>query len=276
MKASSHVTPILVLVVVLVALVSAYAWFSSGVTSDYSDVITTGSVAIISISNLDASNLVDKYTGQKGFYKENGSYHEYASDHVEAPYNVYLTHKFNAAASSDMTVSFSLEKAIIELPNTFSRNLAWVLSNSFNVDVNAQDYDYTKYYSTDVDTAPTGNYGYYAVGATTSTIRKIVLLSSVVNDYFYFKAWRGESLSDTTTASTALTYPITFTYSETVSASTIQKTPTEKYVRMHIGYYGKVTDSSVQNQNNTYMGPFIFNATQYSGSQFKFTVKVEA
>ena len=271
MKSQSHVTLILVLVVVLVALVSAYAWFSAGVQFDYHDVITTGSVTSISITDIDASDIENKYSGQKGFQLVDNTYVAYAQDNVEAPYNVYLNQSYQASASNNITLRFILSKAVIELPNSFSRNLAWILSNSFGVDTTAQDYDYTKYYSTAENVVPTGNTsGFYAVGASTSTIRKIVLMDSAVNNYFYFDYWAASSLSDATTAATALTYPIELIYGQTIA-----QTPVTNYVRLHLGYYGKVLDSN-HTQYGQYVMPFIFNATQYSGSTFVFTINVEA
>ena len=184
---------------------------------------------------------------------------------------MYLNQSYKAAASNNITIRFILAKAVIELPNSFSRNLAWILSNSFGVDTTAQDYDYTKYYSTSVGSVPAGNTtGFYAVGTTTSAIRKIVLLDTAVNNYFYFDYWAASSLSDATTAPTALTYPIELIYGQTIA-----QTPITNYVRLHLGYYGKVLDSG-HAQYGQYVMPFIFNATQYSGSTFEFTIYVEA
>ena len=104
MKAQGHVTPILVLVVVLVALVSSYAWLSSSGEQGFSATITTGSVMTISITDLDASDTVDKYTGQKGYQLVDNRYVAYDAQSIEAPYNVYLTQSYSVAATADVIV----------------------------------------------------------------------------------------------------------------------------------------------------------------------------
>ena len=269
MESKSHVIPIILIVVVLVALVSTYSWFSTETDTEFVSIVSTGMQTLITISNINATNLENQYSGQKGYKLENGVYVPFTGEDADVPYNVYLNHSYTAAGDRDSVVTFTLSKAVITFPSTLSRNLAWVLQNSFNVDTTGfTSSDYAKYLSSSEANVPTGNTsGFYADGNSTSSLTKIVILSSAVNNYFFFDYWAVSSMVD----QTAGTAPINLVYGTTLANSGVTN-----YVRLHLGYYGKVLDPTYENQYGQYVMPFAFNATAYSGSTFAFTVSVEA
>ena len=98
MNAEKHITPILLIVVVFVALFSTYAWFSAStyIKADLS--LFSGTPTSFSINEGqgaqgdDTFNFPEKYSGQKG-YKEDGTVYTDA----DAPFSVFNRHIIKSA-----------------------------------------------------------------------------------------------------------------------------------------------------------------------------------
>ena len=108
MSAQKHVMPILLIIVVLVALISAYAWFTNPTDTTYETVLTTGTQTSVSFSTYDGTDELNKYAGEVGFHLVDGSYVAYdkniQSEKEDAPYNWYRNFTYTAIADKNVTV----------------------------------------------------------------------------------------------------------------------------------------------------------------------------
>ena len=272
MNAQKHLIPILIIIVVLVALISTYAWFASPTDTSYNAVVTAGIQTIVSFSNYNGTSEEYKYSGEVGYHLVDGSYVPYGNETQDAPYNWYRNFTYTAIANKNITVTLNLTKVVIDMPEYFSKSLDWVLRTAFSQDTPGYDAaDYAKYFATTQETPATNDTGYYVVGTNENSLDKIVLLEEAANNYFYFRYWERKTAADDNEGNVT-PGPIELTYDTEVT-----ETGTTNTARIAIGYYGKALDLAPSHaQYGTYVAPFIFSATQFSGSEFVYTVMASA
>lgn len=272
MKAEKIITPILLIVVSFVALMATFAWFAAKTTQTVQGVIKSGDVTSFSIAdgNEDMDGDCIKYSipyeGQKG-YDQQGNIYTTSDKPYEMKYNLSFVMK----SSSDCTMKLSISKVIVNLTDKYPYNLSQTIEKVLGVS-GVSESDYNKYYSTSVDSLPTGEGAspYYCVyNETTKKVTNIVITGVYVNRYFCFDYWKSkETMVDRGDVAagyeSALSSGMNYTYGIDVSASGITN-----YIGLYIGFYG------YNQERSSYSEEFRFSdQTIFLNSSFKFIFSV--
>lgn len=272
MKAEKIITPILLIVVSFVALMATFAWFASKTTQTVKGVIKSGDVTSFSIAagneymDGDCIKYPTPYEGQKG-YDSNGNIYTTSDKPYEMKYNLSFVMK----SSSDCVMKISIAKVIVNLTDKYPYTLAQTIENVLGVS-GITESDYTKYYSSSVDSLPTGEGAspfYCVYNEKTQKVTSIVITGVYVDRYFCFDYWKSaeEMIERGDTDSgyvSALSSGMNYKYGVDVSASGITN-----YIGLYIGFYGH------NQERSTYSEEFRFSdQTTFLNSSFKFIFSV--
>ena len=272
MGAEKHVMPILVIILVLVALISTYAWFATSTTN--SAVVEIGSGEPTSFTITDGSGNPrtseyeyggsgdldpnHKYSGQIGF-KPDGSI--YTDDN--APFIIYCKVPFSVSGVSQMTIAVNMEKLIVIVGEKYTYTLDQTLSQILGLA--AEDYDTpeekaTYYvtstaYATDSKTLPTSNNPIYLVyNESTSKVTHIIYTQSVVSQYMSYDYW----LSSANAVEPVQNHGS----GKSNGGISFVDNGSDQYMCVMIGFYG--WDST-----NNHATPCVFSGSKFRGSAFK-------
>ena len=269
MNGEKHVTAILLIVVVIVALMSTYAWFSvSSAPRSYLQ-IASGAPVAFSISDgqggqgSSAYNF-GPYSGQRG-YDANGV----VLTGDDAPYSVYQNIAYTMSGSDDVTMTIELESVVVEVGLVYSYSFDQTLNKIFGLtneaigtltDQTRLNYYVTSAaYSQDSNATPTGanpNAIYMVYNTSTNKVTHLIFTKSVVSQYMSFDYWAsGETpVTPSDTHTSAKNTGILLEYGETVSEAGVIN-----YVCVQALFYG---NDGVKNTT------CIFSDNKFQGSTF--------
>lgn len=292
MNAEKHVLPILLIVLVLVTLVSTYAWFAVSSAEVLKVSIELGSVTTFTINAGQSQsgsnfNFEDVYSGQKGYKPDGTPYTD-----ADAPFYLFKTISYEMSGQSDTIVDVLLEKLTVQVGGmylySFNQTLKNVvglsddqisaLTNStiLNYYVTATDY------ASDATTLPTGANPspIYMVceieNDEITSITHIIYTSTVVQTYVTYDYWvsngtdnDGDGVLPTDPHASKKGTGIQLQYIEqgqsydsTHYDGAVCKTGYTNYVGIYAGFYGfdgnKPTECVFSNKN-------------FQGSTFTFT-----
>lgn len=279
MNAEKHVTPILLIVVVFVALFSTYAWFSSnsyiradlemfsGVASSFS--INEGQGA----SGNDSFEFSNKYSGQKG-YKADGTVYTDS----DAPFYVFKTISYTMSGESDVTIDVALEKLIVTVGSMYLYNFNNTLKNVIGLTdeqisaLTAQTmlnyYVDSEDYAEDSTSLPSGanpSSIYFIYDSTQNKVTHIIYTKTIVEQYVTYDYWisngtanDGAGVLPTDPHSSAKGVGIPLSYGAGVT-----KAGTVNYIGVYAGFYG------YDSVNEKYT-ECVFSNAQFRGSSFEF------
>ncbi len=279
MNAEKHVTPILLIAVVFVALFSTYAWFSANnyIKADLS--MFSGTPTSFSINEGqggqgdDSFNFTEKYSGQKG-YKADGTVYTDA----DAPFYVFKTISYMMSGQTDITVDVALEELVVTTGSMYLYNFNNTLKNVIGLtdeQISAlTEQTIINYYVTSTAYAlnqkvrPSGANPspiYFVYNESTSKVTHIIYTKSVVENYVTYDYWvsngtdhDGLGVLPTDSHTSAKSTGISLTYGIGVTqAGTIN------YLGVYAGFYGY--DSANQKYTEC-----VFSNTQFRGSSFEF------
>ncbi|MCR4875037.1 MAG: hypothetical protein K5923_04805 [Clostridia bacterium] len=279
MNAEKHVTPILLIVVVFVALFSTYAWFSATtyIRADLS--VYSGTPTSFSINEGqggqgdDSFEFTEKYSGQKG-YKADGTVYTDA----DAPFYIFKTISYVMSGENDVTVDVALEKLIVTVGSMYLYNFNNTLKNvvgltdaqisALTEQTRLNYYVTSTAYALDSSALPSGpnpNSIYFVYNETTSKVTHIIYTKSVVENYVTYDYWPSNGTSndgagilptDAHTSAKGAGIPLVYGTSVTRSGSV-------NYVGVYAGFYGY--DSVNQKYTEC-----VFSNAQFRGSSFEF------
>ena len=279
MNAEKHVTPILLIVVIFVALFSTYAWFSatSYIRADLS--MFSGVPTSFSISEGqggqgdDTFTFANKYSGQKG-YKADGTVYTDA----DAPFSVFKTISYIMSGPSDVVVDVALDKVVVTVGAMYLYNFNYTLKNVIGLtdeQINALTeetrlnyYVTATAYATNSNSLPTGASPspiYFVYNDSTSKVTHIIYTKNVVDNYITYDYWvsngtdnegLGVLPTDTHTSAKGVGIPLVF-------GQGVTQTGTINYVGVYVGFYG------YDSVNEKYT-ECVFSNPQFSGSSFEF------
>ncbi len=279
MNAEKHVTPILLIVVVFVALFSTYAWFSANtyIKADLS--MFSGTPTSFSINEGqggqgdDIFNFSEKYSGQKG-YKADGTVYTDA----DAPFYVFKTISYMMSGTTDVVVDVALEKLVVTTGAMYLYNFNNTLKNvvgltdeqigALTEQTRLNYYVTSTAYATNASVLPSGTNPsdiYFVYNESTSKVTHIIYTKSVVNKYVTYDYWlsngtdnEGSGVLPTDVHSSAKGVGIPLVYGIGVTqAGTIN------YIGVYAGFYGY--DSVNQKYTEC-----VFSNAQFRGSSFEF------
>jgi len=282
MGAQKHVIPILLIIVIFVALLSTYAWFSMQSSLKAFGVISTGvptSFALSDDQGDPTSNeyaSFETYSGQKG-YRDNGT----AYDDQDAPFYIFKNISFLMKGQSAVHVTFALESIDVTLGTRYLYTFDQTLANVFNLssqqisaltnETRLNYYVTSTAYAENNRALPTGanpSSIYMVYNTETSKVTHIIITSSVVSQYLTFDYWKSndtdkdddgtpEGIEPGDSHTSALSSGIDLTYGTEVSVAGIVN-----YVGVYVGFYG-------YDSTNSRYTECIFSDNNFQGSSFK-------
>ncbi len=294
MNAEKHVLPILTIVLVLVALVCTYAWFTQGSDRIAKLSINSGTPTSFSISENQGATgdnqfaIDSMYSGQRG-YRSDGT--PYADD--DAPFYVFKTISYEMSGQSNIVIDVSLDKLIVHTGDlylySFNETLKLVMGLTDEqiaalTETTKLNYyvEYTNAMESDVNaiTAPTGanpNPIYMVYNSTTSKVVYLVFGKSVVDSYMTLDYWvsnaednEGLGVLPTDTHTSKKATGISLQYIEDGGSYDAQNydgavcnSGFVNYFGVYIGFYGW---DSVNNKGIT----CLFSDAKFQGSSFYF------
>lgn len=268
--------PIIVIVLLFVALLSTYAWFSDKTTTVGIFEISSGSPNRVvlgtgtdSITDYTVENLkIPFYQGQKGF-KADGT--AFTSDEADFLYAVDVNFPYKAQSEQSATFKLELDKAIIRVGGSFNLSVDNSLTLLGFNPTNFADDDYNKYLSTSVDSYPTGESASptYIVcdNLTDKNIQAFVIDSSRVKEFFEFDYWKSAKTKierKGTGYISAINSGVSLAYSTEVSEAGILN-----YIGLYIGFCG------YNDTDKKYNKTFVFSDTNFQGSTYEFRLTAE-
>lgn len=271
-----HVLPILIIILVLVALISTYAWFSSDPKSNA--IVEIGSGEPTSFAITDGSgqssngiyhyggetpSVENMYNGQIG-YNESGV--AYADDN--APFRIYPKIPFAVSGTSTMRIVVNFDKLIVTVGTRYTYDLDQTLEFIIGLDAadialmtsqqKAAYYVTTTAYASDASTLPTsGNSIYFIYNESTSKVVHLIYTSEVVQDYMTYDYW--SSSEDAVEPVNNHGSGKTTGYIEYVSDGSGD----DAYMCVMIGFYG-------YDSVNQHYTPCAFSGNKFRGSSFTF------
>ena len=272
MNGEKHVTVILLIVVVIVALMSTYAWFSASTAVRTYVEIFSGTPVAFSISDGQGGQGADAYefgpySGQKG-YDENGV----VLTGEDSPYSVYQNIAYEMSGPSDITMTIELENVTVEVGLVYSYTFDQTLNKVFGLTNEAisalTEQTRLNYYVTATDYAedtsvtPSGenpNAIYMVYNTSTNKVSHIIFTKSVVQQYMSFDYWASDETPVTPTDphTSAKSTGILLEYGDGVSEAGVIN-----YVCVQALFYG---NDGVKNT------PCIFADNKFQGSTFTIT-----
>ena len=272
MSAEKHVMPILLIVLVLVALVSTYAWFVTSSGQAYVVEITLDgyvSFAITNGSGQPGSGVYEfggqgdedpshKYNGQQG-YEQNGA----ACTGNDAPFHIYAKVPFSVSGASQMTIQVNMETLVVQVGPKYPASLDQSLSDILGL--NAEDYDTveekaTYYvtstaYASDNTVTPSSNNPIYLVyDETNEKVTHIIYTQSVVSQYMSYDYWLSSQNAVEPTQGHGS--------GKTAGGINFVDNGSDQYMCVMIGFYG-------YDSTNSHYTPCAFSGNKFRGSAFK-------
>lgn len=270
-----RVAPMLVIVVLFIALLSTYAWFSDSMTASLILDIESGTPTVVVLGagtesktdyDLNTDFKVDPYRGQEGFKSTGEPYGESEADYL---YSIDINFPYRAQAPTNVTFYIKLSKVIIELGTSYSRSLSEAIADIaaiMNIPVDKEE----NFYSNSIDSNPTGEgaSSFYVVWDNTNNkVTHIVIGEAYVTDYFEFDYWKSAEskvLRNGTGYTSAKISGIGLEYEKEVSNA-----GTKNYVGIYIGFCGYNSTDKIFNK------PFAFSSPYYQGSTYMFYLAAE-
>ncbi len=279
MNAEKHVTPILLIAVVFVALFSTYAWFSANsfIRADLS--LYSGAPTSFSINEGqggqgdDSFNFTEKYSGQKG-YKADGTVYTDA----DAPFYIFKTISYIMSGQADVTVDVALEKLVVTTGSmylyNFNNTLKYVVGltdeqiSALTEETRINYYVTSTAYALDQKTLPIGENPssiYFVYNESTSKVTHIIYSKSIVDTFVTYDYWvsngtdndgLGVLPTDSHTSAKGVGIPLRYGVGVTQAG-------TVNYIGVYAGFYGY--DSVNQKYTEC-----VFSNTQFRGSSFEF------
>ncbi len=269
MNGEKHVTVILLIVVVIVALMSTYAWFSVSSAPVSYLVMTSGAPVAFSISDAQGGQgssafNFGPYSGQRG-YDEFGN----VLTNEDAPYSVYQNIPYKMTGAADVTMTVELESVIVEVGVIYTYSFDQTLINVFGLTSEAvsalnettrQNYFVSATaYANDPTVLPSGanpNAIYMVYDTSTNKVTHLIFAKSVVSQYMSYDYWVSAETPVTPDDShtSAKSTGILLEYGEDVS-----ETGVVNYVCVQALFYG---NDGVKNT------PCVFSNNKFQGSTF--------
>ena len=281
-----HITPILLMVVALVALVSTFAWFSTIQTSIVDLSLESGTSTSFTLSQesgftdgVHTAGEENYYQGQKGFDEEGN---EYLAPNSDAPYGFTYNLLYRMSSGGAVTVRVSLDKVVVTLGNNYNYSLQKTIDEII-VGSHVEEQYLDQYYSTSVNSIPSGigaSDFYCVCTQDKSQVTHIVINGSLyTSTYFYLDYWEstveGVARNGTGYVS-ARTSGVTLPFMSDENAATttlgggVTAQGRANYIGIYIGFFGKDTNTGVYNKQ------FLFSDPIFQGSTFDFVLSAGA
>jgi len=281
-----HITPILLMVVALVALVSTFAWFSTIQTSIVDLSLESGTSTSFTLSQesgftdgVYTAGEEDYYQGQKGFDEQGNQYPAADSD---APYGFTYNLLYRMSSGGAVTVRVSLDKVVVTLGNNYNYSLQKTIDEII-VGSHVEEQYLDQYYSTSVNSIPSGigaSDFYCVCTQDKSQVTHFVINGSLyTSTYFYLDYWEstveGVARNGTGYVS-ARTSGVTLPFMSDENAATtmlgggVTAQGRANYIGIYIGFYGKDINTGLYNKQ------FIFSDPIFQGSTFDFELSAGA
>ena len=295
MNAEKHVTPILLIVVVLVALVCTYAWFtagdaivaniemSSGVATAFS--LTGGEIGqetIYTASDLYSGEGRSLYSGQKGYKVINASTSQVYTDN-DKPFYVFKTLSYKMSGQADVVVDVALEKFFVKVHTMYTDTFKDTLKNIMGLTEeqatavmadNSLKANYYVEYTSQMEsvskiTAPTGANPspiYMVYNSTTSKVIYLVFTGNQMSNFMTFDYWVSDGTSNGNLGLIPNDNPANNPASKKATGIRLHflesgSTPGE-------GYDGVVTKTGFVNYLGVYVGFYGHDGTKYTECAF--------
>lgn len=281
-----HITPILLIVVALVALVSTFAWFSVNQAAISYTTFNSGSSTSFSltqesgfIDGVYTAGEEDYYQGQKGFDEEGNQYPAADSD---APYGFTYNLMYRMSSGSAVNVRVSLDKVIITLGETYNYSLQKTIDEIIvGSHIEAEYLD--QYYSTSIDSLPSGigaSDFYCVCTQDKSQVTHFVINGSLyTSEHFYLDYWEstvsgvernGIGYVSARVGGVTLPYMSDENAETTTLGGGVTAQGRANYIGIYIGFFGKDTNTGVYNKQ------FLFSDPIFQGSIFDFELSAGA
>jgi len=281
-----HITPILLIVVALVALVSTFAWFSVNQAAVSYTSFNSGSSTSFSLTQesgftdgVYTAGEEDYYQGQKGFDEEGNQYPAADSD---APYGFTYNLMYRMSSGSAVNVRVSLDKVIITLGETYNYSLQKTIDEIIvGSHIEAEFLD--QYYSTSIDSVPLGigaSDFYCVCTQDKSQVTHFVINGSLyTSTYFYLDYWEstvsgvernGIGYVSARLGGVTLPYMSDENAETTTLGGGVTAQGRANYIGIYIGFFGKDTSTGVYNKQ------FLFSDPIFQGSIFDFELSAGA
>ena len=279
MGAEKHVTPILLIILVLVALVCTYAWFSASPSTKIGIELYTGVSTSFTISDGQGASgnnnqfvFDDLYSGQKG-YKSDGT----AYTDADAPFYLFKTISYTMKGQANTIVDIGLEKLVVEVGAMYLYSFDDTLKNVFGLttqqiaaltnDTRLNYYVTSTAYASSASATPSGQNPspfYMVYNTSTNKVTHFIFPKDIVQTYVTYDYWvsnntdnEGAGVLPTDTHTSAKGAGISLTYPTDVSQAGITN-----YVGIYAGFYGF---------DGTKYTECIFSDANFQGSTFSFT-----
>lgn len=280
--AEKHVLPILLIILVLVALVSTYAWFFATTSKNVAVEIGAGEPTSFAITD-GAGQSVDgvyhyggetpsvenMYNGQIGYNESGVAYND-----DNAPFRIYPKIPFAVSGASTLRIVVGFDKLIVTVGNRYNYTFNESLTNICGVanigSITVSDYivlnsSFTANNSLEPSTGTQNIFlsiddedaNYVANDTSTYKVKSIIYKSEVVQNYMTYDYWiSSQSASEPTNNHGS---GKTTGYMEYVSDGSGD----DAYMCVMIGFYG-------YDSTNEHYTPCIFAGNKFRGSSFTF------
>ena len=271
-----RVAPILVIIVLFIALLSTYAWFSDSMTASLILDMESGTPTVVVLGtgtesktdyDLSKDFSVDPYRGQEGFKSTGEPYDESEADYL---YSIDINFPYRAQAPTNVTFYIKLSKVVIELGASYSRSLSEAIADIAAIMNTTAVGEDTRFYSNSVDSYPTGEgaSSFYVVWDNTNNkVTHIVIGEAYVTNCFEFDYWKSAEskvVRNGTGYTSAKISGIGLEYEKEVSNA-----GTQNYVGIYIGFCGYNSTDKIFNKT------FAFSSPYYQGSTYMFYLAAE-
>lgn len=297
MNAEKHVMPILLIIVVLLALVCTYAWFSGAQTAKVAAILDSGARTAFAISEGEGGEGGDTFDGEdlytgldgsgetRGNYSGQKGYHSDGTVYVDAdkPYFVFKTISYLMTGQSDVTVDVALEKLIVKVGEMYLYSFNDTLKKAMGLtdeqiaaltnETRLNYYvEYTNAMQSDVNaiTAPTGanpNSIYMVYNSSTSKVIYIVFEKTIVDRFVTFDYWVSDGTSNDGLGIIPNDNPALNPTSKKTTGIHLQYLP-DGQGNPSQGYDGIVCESGYTNYVGVYVGFFGYDGVKYTECLF--------
>ena len=290
MDAEKHITPILLIIVVLIALVCTYAWFTESNYTNAFLTISAGTPTAFALSengvdpNKGIYKFETQYSGQKG-YKSDGSPY----DDADAPFYLFKNIPYKMYGQTDAVLTVELEKLTVILYSeeenaevesrynySFDQTLINVTGLTSSEVSNLSAAQRLNYYVTAADyeddetVMPSGSnpnaiYMVYDSTLQTPKVTHLIFTKSVVDTYITLEYWDSNNTSNDGAGILPPANPasisakgtgITLTY----ASGRVSQSGTTNYLGLYLGFYG------YDGENYT---ECFFSNNKFQGASFK-------
>ena len=281
-----HVTPILLMVVTLVALVSTFAWFSANQAALSTISFNSGtstSFALTQESGFTDGTYTageeDYYQGQEGFDDEGN---QYSASDSNAPYGFTYNLVYNMAGGSATTVYVYMDKVVVTVGESYNYSLQKTIDDVI-VGSHVESENLNQYYSTSVDSIPlgVGASDFYCVYDTQNEkVTHFVINGNLETSmHFYLDYWEstvegvergGTGYVSARTSGVTLPYMSDEQSETTTLGGGVTAQGRANYIGIYIGFYGKTSVNGAYNKKFTFCDPV------FQGSSFRFIMSAGA